>query len=123
MSSRFSPPNACPWCAKTSSGVRVVMVVPFARSRPADSLPARRLGEGRCGPGGGAQVVLAYGADQGRPRGVVPARTGGLMKAVRLHRYEERPVVEGVAEPEAKGPYDVVVRVGGAGLCRTALHI
>jgi NAD+-dependent secondary alcohol dehydrogenase Adh1 len=46
-----------------------------------------------------------------------------MMKAVRLHRYEERPVVEEVAEPEASGPYDVVVRVGGAGLCRTDLHI
>jgi NAD+-dependent secondary alcohol dehydrogenase Adh1 len=45
------------------------------------------------------------------------------MKAVRLHRYDERPVVEEVAEPEASGPYDVVVRVGGAGLCRTDLHI
>jgi NAD+-dependent secondary alcohol dehydrogenase Adh1 len=45
------------------------------------------------------------------------------MKAVRLHRYEERPVVEEVAEPEARGAYDVVVRVGGAGLCRTDLHI
>ena len=45
------------------------------------------------------------------------------MKAVRLHRYEERPVVEEVGEPEAKGPFDVVVRIGGAGLCRTDLHI
>jgi NAD+-dependent secondary alcohol dehydrogenase Adh1 len=45
------------------------------------------------------------------------------MKAVRLHRYEERPVVEEVAEPEAKGPFEVVVRIGGAGLCRTDLHI
>src|SRR5918996_4379643 len=45
------------------------------------------------------------------------------MKAVRLHRYEERPVVEVVAEPEVRGPNDVVVRVGGAGLCRTDLHI
>ena len=45
------------------------------------------------------------------------------MKAVRLHQYEERPVVEEVAEPEATAPYDVVVRVGGAGLCRTDLHI
>ena len=45
------------------------------------------------------------------------------MKAVRLHRYEERPVFEEVAEPEATGPYDVVVRIGGAGLCRTDLHI
>ena len=45
------------------------------------------------------------------------------MKAVRLHRYGERPVVEEVAEPQATGAYDVVVRIGGAGLCRTDLHI
>ncbi len=45
------------------------------------------------------------------------------MKAVRLHRYEQRPVVEEVAEPAIEGPLDVVVRVGGAGLCRTDLHI
>jgi NAD+-dependent secondary alcohol dehydrogenase Adh1 len=45
------------------------------------------------------------------------------MKAVRLHRYDERPVVQDVAGPEVTGPFDVVVRVGGAGLCRTDLHI
>jgi NAD+-dependent secondary alcohol dehydrogenase Adh1 len=45
------------------------------------------------------------------------------MKAVRLHRYDERPVVDEVAEPEITGPLDVIVRVGGAGLCRTDLHI
>jgi NAD+-dependent secondary alcohol dehydrogenase Adh1 len=45
------------------------------------------------------------------------------MKAVRLHRYEERPRVEEVPEPTAEGPYDVVVKIGGAGLCRTDLHI
>ena len=45
------------------------------------------------------------------------------MKAVRLHTYEMRPVVEEVPEPEATGPFDVVVRIGGAGLCRTDLHI
>ena len=45
------------------------------------------------------------------------------MKAVRLYRYEERPVVEEVAEPVARAAHDVVVRVGGAGLCRTDLHI
>jgi D-arabinose 1-dehydrogenase-like Zn-dependent alcohol dehydrogenase len=28
-----------------------------------------------------------------------------------------------VAEPEITGPSDVIVRVGGAGLCRTDLHI
>jgi NAD+-dependent secondary alcohol dehydrogenase Adh1 len=45
------------------------------------------------------------------------------MKAVRLHHYDERPVVEEVAEPEVAGAFDVVVRIGGAGLCRTDLHI
>ena len=45
------------------------------------------------------------------------------MKAVRLHRYDERPVVEEVPEPAVHGPHDVIVEVGGAGLCRTDLHI
>ena len=45
------------------------------------------------------------------------------MKAVRLHRYELRPVVEEVPEPTVSGPFDVIVRIGGAGLCRTDLHI
>src|SRR5256885_4430615 len=45
------------------------------------------------------------------------------MKAVRLHHYEEQPVVEEVAEPKITGPFDVIVRIGGAGLCPTDLHI
>jgi NAD+-dependent secondary alcohol dehydrogenase Adh1 len=45
------------------------------------------------------------------------------MKAVRLHQYKEQPVVEEVAEPKMSGPLDVIVRIGGAGLCRTDLHI
>jgi NAD+-dependent secondary alcohol dehydrogenase Adh1 len=45
------------------------------------------------------------------------------MKAVRLHEYGERPAVEEVAEPEITDPLDVIVRIGGAGLCRTDLHI
>jgi NAD+-dependent secondary alcohol dehydrogenase Adh1 len=45
------------------------------------------------------------------------------MKAVRLHEYDQRPVVEEVPEPEVTGPFDVVVKIGGAGLCRTDLHI
>src|SRR5659263_683344 len=45
------------------------------------------------------------------------------MKAVRLHQYEVRPLVEDIAEPVITHPFDVVVRVGGAGLCRTDLHI
>ena len=45
------------------------------------------------------------------------------MKAVRLHAYREPLVVDEVGEPELTGPHDVIVRVGGAGLCRTDLHI
>lgn len=45
------------------------------------------------------------------------------MKAVRLHGYGQRPVFEEVSEPELTGPLDVIVRIGGAGLCRTDLHI
>jgi NAD+-dependent secondary alcohol dehydrogenase Adh1 len=45
------------------------------------------------------------------------------MRAVRLHAYHRQPVVEEVPEPVAKGPLDVVVRIGGAGVCRTDLHI
>jgi NAD+-dependent secondary alcohol dehydrogenase Adh1 len=45
------------------------------------------------------------------------------MKAVRLHSYHNKPVVEDVPEPKATGPFDVVVKIGGAGVCRTDLHI
>src|SRR5260370_7015736 len=45
------------------------------------------------------------------------------MKAVRLHAYHQQPVVEDVPEPTIKGPLDVIVKIGGAGVCRTDLHI
>ncbi len=45
------------------------------------------------------------------------------MKAVRLHRYHEDPVIEDVPEPKINGPWDVIVDVGAAGLCRTDLHV
>ena len=45
------------------------------------------------------------------------------MKAVRLHHYHEQPRIEQVDEPKITGPHDVIVRIGGAGLCRTDLHI
>ena len=45
------------------------------------------------------------------------------MKAVRLHHYQEQPKIEQVPEPQMSGPHDVIVRIGGAGLCRTDLHI
>src|SRR5207247_11271696 len=45
------------------------------------------------------------------------------MKAVRLFEYHQLPKVTDVPEPNITGPHDVVVRIGGAGLCRTDLHI
>jgi NAD+-dependent secondary alcohol dehydrogenase Adh1 len=45
------------------------------------------------------------------------------MKAVRLHAYHQQPVVEEVPEPVFAGPLDVIVKIGGAGVCRTDLHI
>ena len=45
------------------------------------------------------------------------------MKAVRIHGYHQQPVVEEVPEPSVKGPLDVVIKIGGAGVCRTDLHI
>ena len=45
------------------------------------------------------------------------------MKAARLHAYHEALKLDEVEEPKALGPFDVVVKIGAAGLCRTDLHI
>ncbi len=51
------------------------------------------------------------------------------MKAAVLHGYDEHLEAESfvthedVADPEIAKPTDVVVRIGGAGVCRTDLHI
>jgi NAD+-dependent secondary alcohol dehydrogenase Adh1 len=45
------------------------------------------------------------------------------MIAARLHRYHDPLKVQELAEPTITDPHDVIVRVGGAGLCRTDLHI
>ncbi|MBE1574783.1 NAD(P)-dependent alcohol dehydrogenase [Amycolatopsis roodepoortensis] len=45
------------------------------------------------------------------------------MKAIQVIGYHEKLQLTEVAEPEPTGPYDVVVRIGGAGVCRTDLHI
>ncbi|BAU31063.1 NAD(P)-dependent alcohol dehydrogenase [Microcella alkaliphila] len=45
------------------------------------------------------------------------------MRAVRLHQYEVPPTIDEIAEPRIQGPWDVIVDVGAAGLCRTDLHI
>jgi NAD+-dependent secondary alcohol dehydrogenase Adh1 len=45
------------------------------------------------------------------------------VKAVRLHEFHAPPVLDDVPEPVIGGPLDVIVRIGGAGVCRTDLHI
>ena len=45
------------------------------------------------------------------------------MKAVRLHKFHTQPVIDDVPEPTISGPFDVIVKIGGAGVCRTDLHI
>ncbi|MFE5406143.1 NAD(P)-dependent alcohol dehydrogenase [Streptomyces sp. NPDC056580] len=45
------------------------------------------------------------------------------MKAVQVVGYGRDPEMTDVPEPSVTGPYDVVVRIGGAGVCRTDLHI
>jgi NAD+-dependent secondary alcohol dehydrogenase Adh1 len=45
------------------------------------------------------------------------------MKAVQLGEYLSKPELVEVPDPTIDGPMDVIVRVGGAGVCRTDLHI
>ena len=45
------------------------------------------------------------------------------MKAVRVHAYHADPKIDDIAEPTIQGPLDVIVKIGGAGVCRTDLHI
>ncbi len=45
------------------------------------------------------------------------------MKAARLVEYHHPLNVEEVPDPKVTGPFDVIVRIGGAGVCRTDLHL
>jgi NAD+-dependent secondary alcohol dehydrogenase Adh1 len=45
------------------------------------------------------------------------------VKAVRVHSYHKPATLDEVDDPGLRGPLDVIVEVGGAGLCRTDLHI
>ncbi|WP_134731621.1 MULTISPECIES: NAD(P)-dependent alcohol dehydrogenase [Amycolatopsis] len=45
------------------------------------------------------------------------------MKAVQVVGYDQQLRLADVPVPEVAGPYDVVVRIGGAGVCRTDIHI
>src|SRR3954469_12156369 len=50
-------------------------------------------------------------------------RGGTAVKAVRVHAYREDPTIDDIPEPTIQGPLDVIVKIGGAGVCRTDLHI
>ncbi len=45
------------------------------------------------------------------------------MKAVRVVGYHQPLQMQEVPTPEVTGPFDVIVKIGGAGVCRTDLHI
>ena len=51
------------------------------------------------------------------------------MRAAVLHEYDEKlskselVIYQDVPDPEIEGPMDVIVRIGGAGVCRTDLHV
>ncbi|QIW22866.1 NAD(P)-dependent alcohol dehydrogenase [Sulfolobus sp. S-194] len=45
------------------------------------------------------------------------------MKAVRIHEYNEPLQLDEVDYPKITGPYDIIVKIKGAGVCRTDLHI
>jgi NAD+-dependent secondary alcohol dehydrogenase Adh1 len=40
-----------------------------------------------------------------------------------LHEFHAQPVIDEVPEPVIGNPLDVIVKIGGAGVCRTDLHI
>lgn len=45
------------------------------------------------------------------------------MRAVRVVGYHRNLELTEVPKPETTGPHDVIVKIGGAGVCRTDLHI
>jgi NAD+-dependent secondary alcohol dehydrogenase Adh1 len=45
------------------------------------------------------------------------------MRAVRVVGYHQPLEMDEVPAPEITGPHDVIVRIGGAGVCRTDIHI
>ncbi len=45
------------------------------------------------------------------------------MQAVRIHDYNQPLKYEQVPDPKITNPYDVIIKVAGAGVCRTDLHI
>jgi NAD+-dependent secondary alcohol dehydrogenase Adh1 len=45
------------------------------------------------------------------------------MKAIRIHNYKQPPQLDEVRQPDLGAADDVILRVGGSGVCRTDLHL
>jgi NAD+-dependent secondary alcohol dehydrogenase Adh1 len=45
------------------------------------------------------------------------------VKAIRIHEYNEPPRLDEIPQPDLTSSTDVIVRVAGAGVCRTDLHL
>ena len=45
------------------------------------------------------------------------------MKAGRIHAYHEPITIDEIDQPEIESDTDVIIKIGGAGVCRTDLHI
>ncbi len=45
------------------------------------------------------------------------------MRAVRIHEYNKPLGVDDVPEPKITSPFDIIIKIKGAGVCRTDLHI
>ncbi len=62
-------------------------------------------------------------ADRRRQIHLVRSSQEGVMKAVQVVGYHTKLQLTEVPEPKIEGPLDVIVRIGGAGVCRTDIHI
>ena len=131
---------------RRGAAVRRARPAPAAAGRPWAARRRLRAAAHRSGdrrsrrPGGDSAAPAAGAGDPGRhrrqcldvlrdaPVPIHPWLTQThdrevLVKAVRLHKFHSTPVVDDVPEPTVSGPLDVVVKIGGAGVCRTDLHI
>jgi len=45
------------------------------------------------------------------------------VKAVRIHEYNKPLHIDDIDYPKITGPYDIIIKIKGAGVCRTDLHI
>src|SRR5690606_25809757 len=70
-------------------------------------------------PGPAAYPLSRFGSRPGAPS--IPGE--GVMKAIQVVGYHEKLQLTEVPAPEPAGPFDVVVKIGGAGVCRTDIHI